>query len=223
MSEIPAGTKAVVKKNAFPVYAIGLVWLVWALLLPLYTPVHFFLCAGASAVVYALLNAIAPTRTEYVKEPEVHTGSDEADELIKGGKTVLAQVAAAANTIDDENVRQKFKGLDGTCRAILEHLTKKPAEAGSLRKFFNFYLPTLKKLAETYALMEKQGVEGENLNEGMTRISAMLDTMDLAFKKQLDALFGATTLDITTDIAAMESLMAQEGLTDDKNQLNMDE
>ena len=42
----------------------------------------------------------------------------------------------------------------------------------------------------------------------------MLDTMDLAFEKQLDALFGDTALDIDTDITVMEGMMAQEGLTD---------
>ena len=57
----------------------------------------------------------------------------------------------------------------------------------------------------------------------MKRISDILDTMNAAFKKQLDALFGETTLDITTDIAVMQSLMAQEGLTEDKNQIKMDD
>jgi len=217
MSEIPAGKQAVVKKSAVPIYAVGAVWLLWGILLPLYKPGHLLLCAAVSAAVYGVLSAVLPKKTEYIdiREPEVATGSEEADDLIRSGRQLLAEIAAAANTIENEEVRQKFKGLDATSRSILDYVAKKPAAAGSLRRFFNFYLPTLKKLAETYALMEKQGVTGENLSEGKARIAQMLDTMDAAFKKQLDALFGETTLDITTDIAAIQGLMAQEGLTGD--------
>ena len=79
----------------------------------------------------------------------------------------------------------------------------------------NYYLPTLHKLLTTYELMEEQGVEGENITASKTRISQMLDTMDLAFLKQLDALFGDTALDIDTDITVMEGMLAGEGLTDE--------
>lgn len=219
MSDTPAGMRAVVKKSAFPIYALGLVWLIWALLLPLYRPIHYLICAVVSAGVYLLLNSVIPAKTEYVKVPEILTGNEEADALLKSGRTLLAEIEATE--VKDEAVRTKLQHLCGTSSRILDYMTKKPETSGNLRKFFSFYLPTLKKLSETYALMEKQGVEGQNLSDVMTRISAMLDTMQGAFEKQLDALFGETALDISTDITAMQQLMAQEGLTDDGTQLNM--
>ena len=57
-------------------------------------------------------------------------------------------------------------------------------------------------------------MEGENITASKARISQMLDTMDMAFLKQLDALFGDTALDIDTDITVMEGMLAGEGLTD---------
>lgn len=219
MSETPAGMRAVIKKSALPVYAVGVVWLGWALLLPLYDLKHYLFCTGVSAAAFFLLNGIMPKKTEYVKEPEVLTGNEEADALLKTGRSLLDKISGAG--VQNAEVRGKLLKLCGTTRRILDYVAKKPETAGSLRRFINFYLPTLKKLAETYALMENQGVEGENLSSGMERISSMLDTMDAAFEKQLDALFGETTLDISTDIAAMEQLMAQEGLTEDDNQMNM--
>ena len=102
----------------------------------------------------------------------------------------------------------------GTCQRIFDYVRQNPKSADELRKFMNYYLPTLEKLVKTYELMEEQGVEGENITASKERISQMLDTMDLAFEKQLDALFGDTALDIDTDITVMEGMMAQEGLTD---------
>ena len=48
----------------------------------------------------------------------------------------------------------------------------------------------------------------------MTKVAAMLKTIVKAFEKQLDALFGDTALDISTDITVLENMMAREGLTD---------
>ena len=39
-------------------------------------------------------------------------------------------------------------------------------------------------------------------------------TIVAAFEKQLDALYGAEALDISTDITVLENMMAREGLTD---------
>lgn len=40
-------------------------------------------------------------------------------------------------------------------------------------------------------------------------------TVVAAFEKQLDSLYGAEALDISTDITVLETMMAREGLTED--------
>ena len=40
-----------------------------------------------------------------------------------------------------------------------------------------------------------------------------LDTIVLAFEKQLDGLFGDQAMDISTDITVLDNMMAREGLT----------
>ena len=40
-------------------------------------------------------------------------------------------------------------------------------------------------------------------------------TITAAFEKQLDSLYGAEALDISTDITVLENMMAREGLTED--------
>ena len=39
-------------------------------------------------------------------------------------------------------------------------------------------------------------------------------TIVAAFEKQLDSLYGADALDISTDITVLETMMAREGLTE---------
>ncbi len=210
----PVGMRAVTRTSALPIYAMGLVWLVWALLFPLYSVTQFALCLVLSLAVFFLLKKLIPPTVTYEKIPPAETGDTEADALLRTGEEQLAAIAAAASSIENAGVREKLEGLQTTCRRILDYVQGHPKSAPGLRKFMNYYLPTLKKLTETYALMESQKVEGENISASLSRIDQMLDTMDAAFEKQLDALFGDTALDVDTDITVMEGMLAQEGLSD---------
>ena len=210
----PAGMRAVTKKSALPIYAAGVVWLVWALLFPLYSLTHYALCLALSLAAFFLLGKVIPDTVTYEPIPLQATGDDEADALLQTGAGHLQRISATAAQIENPAIRQKADKLGGTCQRIFDYVRQNPKSARSLRKFLNYYLPTLQKLLTTYELMEEQGVEGENITASKARISEMLDTMDQAFEKQLDALVGDTALDIDTDITVMEGMLAQEGLTE---------
>ena len=64
-------------------------------------------------------------------------------------------------------------------------------------------------------LYEQQGVAGENITSTMHKVESMMATIITAFEKQLDNLFGAEAMDISTDMVVLENMMAREGLTDD--------
>ncbi len=209
----PAGQRAVIKKSALPIYAIGLVWLGWALLFPLHTLTHYGFCLALSLAVCFGLSKLFPGEVIYEEIPQTPTGDAQADSLLEEGQKRLNQIAQTAGTIRQQTVRDKIASLSGTCQRIFDYVRQKPKSAAGLRKFLNYYLPTLQKLTDTYALLERQGVEGENITASKNRIDEMLTTMDAAFLKQLDALFGDTALDIDTDITVMEGMLAQEGLT----------
>ena len=210
----PAGMRAVTKKSALPIYAIGVVWLLWALLFPLYTFTHYLTCLAVSLAAFFALSKVIPDQVTYEKIPVRATGFENADALLKAGQAHLDAIDALNDKIENAEVRGKVDSLCATCERIFDYVEQTPKSADDLRKFMNYYLPTLEKLVKTYELMEEQGVEGENITSAKARIVQMLDTMDLAFEKQLDALFGDAALDIDTDITVMEGMMAREGLTE---------
>ena len=79
----------------------------------------------------------------------------------------------------------------------------------------NYYLPMTVKLLNAYAEMDAQPVQGETILASKKEIEATLDTLNLAFEKLLDDLFSDTALDVSSDISVLNTLLAQEGLTDD--------
>ena len=89
-----------------------------------------------------------------------------------------------------------------------------PDKAGGLRKFLNYYLPTTLKILNSYAELEKQGVEGENIAATKKRIENMMDMVVEGFERQLDKLFAGDMMDIAADITVMEQMMQGDGLFD---------
>lgn len=80
----------------------------------------------------------------------------------------------------------------------------------------DYYLPTTLKLLNAYDRMSAAGVSGENIDTTLAKVEGMMRTIVSAFEKQLDALYGADALDISTDITVLENMMAREGLVGDQ-------
>ena len=84
-----------------------------------------------------------------------------------------------------------------------------------LKKLMDYYLPMTVKLLNAYADMDAQSVQGENIQSSKREIEATLDTLNTAFEKLLDSIFKTTALDVSSDITVLQTLLAQEGLTED--------
>ena len=68
------------KVSVIPIYLVGLTWLLYALLLPLYAPVHYILCAGVSVLVFIIGKAIFPDKVYQTREDQEQTARQKAKE-----------------------------------------------------------------------------------------------------------------------------------------------
>ena len=98
---------------------------------------------------------------------------------------------------------------------IYAQIQKSPDKLSELRRFQEYYLPTTLKLVETYREFDAQPIAGENINTAKTEIEASLDTINQAFEKLFDSLFAETAMDVSADISVLQTLLAQEGLTEE--------
>lgn len=141
----------------------------------------------------------------------------EIDPIIEEGNRALSEMGRLYMSIKDTEVRAKINELMRITDKITRDAIDDPADIPQIRKFMNYYLPTTIKLLNAYDRMSSQGIEGENLDKSMKNINEMLDAAIVAFKKRLDSLFENQALDIETDIAVMNQMLAREGLTDKKD------
>lgn len=209
--------KKIVHKSAAPLYAAAVVWVLYALLFPLYSIIHFVIVIIASALVYLVAKALCPDIVEEVKveEKPQTTGNEELDKMIADGKLAISEMRRLNDSIKDESVSRQIDRLEEISGKIFAQVQAEPKKLPQIRKFMSYYLPTTLKLLNAYDRMSDQGVSGENISGTMKRVESMMDTIVQAFEKQLDSLFGAEALDISTDITVLDNMMAREGLVDD--------
>ncbi len=225
------------KVSVIPIYLVGLTWLLYALLFPLYAPFHYILCAGASLLVFIIGKAIFPDKVYQTREDQEKAAQEKAKEqekaeaqqkkaeeealskdpqvaaLQKERARAISEMRRLNDAILDEKISAQIDHLEEVTGKILDQVIQQPKKQPQIRRFLDYYLPTTLKLLNAYDRMDSVGVSGSNIDATKEKVEKMLDTVCQAFDKQLDALFGEEALDISTDITVMENLLAQEGLT----------
>lgn len=217
-----------VKRSVLPVYLIGVTWLVYAAVFPLRAPVHYVSCAVLSAVIFAAAKAVFPDQhfnmpgeTEKPSAPKAEQAKEKAKEsalppeiakLVQERDRALAEMRRLNDNIPDEKISRQIDHLEEVTRKIIGQVVDDPQKLPQIRRFLDYYLPTTLKILNAYDRMGAVGISGENIDTTKSKVETMMDTVCQAFDKQLDALFGAEALDISTDITVMENLLAREGL-----------
>lgn len=207
----------VTKKSTLPYYCAAAVWVLYALLFPLYTVGQLLTAGIGSALMFFVMNALCPPIEVEVEEKPVEekpTGNEALDKMLKEGNMALAEMQRLDDSIQDEKISADIQTLKEICGKIFQQVKNDPAKLPEIRRFMNYYLPTTLKLLNSYDRMGAQGISGENIDATMDKVEGMMDTIVKAFEKQLDSLFGAEAMDISTDITVLETMMAREGLTE---------
>lgn len=138
--------------------------------------------------------------------------------IIDEGNRYIKQIREYNDRIpDNEIMSTKLYKLEDIMKRIFVQVEKKPSSADELHKFMGYYLPTTTKLIKAYIDVNEQPIEGQNINETKHQIEDTLDVINQAFEKLLDSMFEDMNWDIRSDINVMKTMMAQDGLTDNKD------
>ena len=207
--------KPVYKPSVVPVYAVAAVWLLYTLLFGLHSMGQIVLCAAISVAAYLALKEKFPGRTVQEEEPQPapDTGDKQLDEWIKQGRAATARIRQLNERIPGEKLTATLTGIAQTSARILARLEEDQSLRGRCRQFLDYYLPTTVKLLEQYVRLQDQGQRSGNIDAAMDRIETMLDKIRDAFSRQLDSLFESEMVDVTAEIAVMEQLLQNSGLT----------
>lgn len=211
-----------VRRSVAPIYGMAAVWVVWALLFDLYRVNHFLLVTVLSVGVFLLLRAVCKDEIietevpEPPREEEKPTGNAELDKMIADGRKAISEMRRLDDAIEDEKISRDIRRLEEVCQKIFDQVKAEPSKLPQIRQFMDYYLPTTLKILNAYDRMDSTGVSGDNISGTKEKVEKIMGTIVTAFEKQLDSLFGADALDISTDISVLETILAREGLTGER-------
>lgn len=217
-----ANTVKKVRKSTVPYYGAAALWVIYAAVFDLYKINHFAFAAVLSAGIFMLLRAVC--RDEVIEEAapappseeEKPTGNAELDKMIDDGRKAVAEMKRLDDAIADEKISADIRRLEAVCQQIFQQVKADPAKLPQIRKFMDYYLPTALKILNAYDRMDSTGVSGENITGTKEKVENIMGTIVTAFERQLDGLFSADAMDISTDISVLETMLAREGLAGER-------
>lgn len=208
------------RKPVAPYYAVAVMWLLGGFKLPLYQPVYAVLLAIASVVVFLAANALCrgggslggETEAPLVTETPP-AGNPELENMLREGREAISEMKRLNDNIAAPGISADIDRMEQITGKIFQAVQNDPSKLPQVRRFMDYYLPTTLKLLRAYDQMSNTGVSGENISRSLGQIETMMRSAAIAFSKQLDGLYGNDALDISAEIAAMETMLAKEGLT----------
>ena len=137
---------------------------------------------------------------------------DELDELMQQGRDFI--------TLLDEHIRAtgaepevcgQLEHMRTTAGDIMSWVAAHPQSAGKVRRFARYYMPTTLKLLRTYD--DVKGQQSDVASGIRQDIGGILSTLNTAFDNLQADLLSDTALDVSSEISAMQTMLAQDGLS----------
>ena len=141
--------------------------------------------------------------------------SPEVQKIVQAGDEYVRKIREANDAIPGEEISAKISRMEMLVDRIFDRVEEHPESIDDIRKLMEYYLPTTIKLLDAYEDLDAQPVQGENIVTAKREIEKTIDTLNTAFEKLLDDLFQDTAWDLSSDISVLQTMLAQEGLTED--------
>lgn len=144
-----------------------------------------------------------------------HQGGSELRQTIEEGKDYIRTIKAANDALPEEEISDKLDQLELVTTKIFDYVEQHPEKLPEIRKFMCYYMPITLKLVNAYQKFDRHGANASEIEATKLEIKGTIDTINKAYENLLRKLMKADILDVTSDISALETILAQEGLTGD--------
>ena len=158
----------------------------------------------------AAQEALAAQRARPAPQPEQET-APETPLNLETARRFAKVLEQEQQLMQDAQGREELETMQKTTTAICEWLEAHPESLPKARRFAEYYIPTTLKLLHTYN--DVQGQQGENAETIRRDIAGILHTLNQAYSNLYDNLLSDVAMDVSSEIAALQGMLANDGLT----------
>lgn len=197
-------------RPVWPIYAAGVAFVIYSAFAPVYKTSHFLIASALALAVYIAGTIMAPAKVEQV-EVEFKTGDGDADAIIVKGRKTTQRLRDTLGRITDPELKTYVTRTERAITQMVDTVAQTPAKAAHVKKFVNYYLPTILKLLDAYDRLCEAG-QAQTMNATLQSIEDSMENVALASEKQLANMFEDEQMDISTDIEVLETMLKSDGL-----------
>ncbi len=126
-----------------------------------------------------------------------------------------ARLRDALTRITDPELKTYVSRTERALTRMIDTAVKKPTKAAYVKKFVNYYLPTIVKLLDAYDCLCEAG-QADAMSATLQSIENSMSKVADASEKQLTNMFEDEQMDISINIEVLETMLKSDGLLDDK-------
>ncbi|MHC1724299.1 MAG: 5-bromo-4-chloroindolyl phosphate hydrolysis family protein [Aminipila sp.] len=155
------------------------------------------------------------SETRVKEETQTQREDNPLQQTIAEGKNYIKTIKEANDALPEEEISEKLDQLESVTTKIFDYVEQHPEKLPEIRKFMCYYMPITLKLVKAYQQFDEHGFNEGEIADTKKEIKGTLNTINMAYQNLLKKLMQTDILDVSSDISALETILAQEGLTDD--------
>ena len=128
---------------------------------------------------------------------------DNSVENLKVLKLTNISLRKKYDLIDDEIIREEVKKIIILLDKIYEEVLVNSEKISKIKKFFNFYIPSLEKVLDKYVRFKDKKLKGTEVEEFFKNVENFLKQVSQSFEKIYDSLFTDEIFDVDTEIKVL--------------------
>lgn len=143
---------------------------------------------------------------------------EQADEPEREMYTFMSQCEAILKELDQYQVRifspvlgQKLSLFELRLTRIFVCVKEHPEKLRLTRRLMDYYVPSVLNFLSVYDDLEKQPVQGENIQKTREEIESSMDDVNEALENMFDELFQSEALDVSADIQVLKTMLTRDG------------
>ena len=147
-------------------------------------------------------------------QPQPEPAPEQREEMplnLETARRFAAVLEQEKQLMQDAQGVEELAHMQKTTEAICDWLEAHPESLPKARRFAEYYIPTTLKLLHTYN--DVQGQKGDNAESIRRDIAGILHTLNQAYDNLYDNLLSDVALDVSSEIAALQGMLANDGLT----------
>ena len=160
---------------------------------------------------YVILFALRP-KDQFTIHPGNGITTEMVQNVLKESEEKIRELEKLAKQIRNENVRAKIYHIITIVKKIYENIRKDPEKMKIARQFLSYYFDTSISIVNKYSQLSIQDVHSPEISMALLKAENMLNSIDVAFDKQLAKLLSNDVMDLDVEIETLEKTFKAEDL-----------